>query len=115
MSPSSSVVITLSTIFSGAISTQVAGTHAALVKTGSGTLMLSNENFYIGGGTYIESGTLLVNNATGSGTGFERVRVDGGTLGGIGTIDGAVVVGNGAAQEPGQAGTVSALLTIHKS
>jgi autotransporter-associated beta strand protein len=69
-----------------------ADTSGALTKAGAGRLVLSGENTY-SGGTTVSNGTLLVNNTTGSGTGSGTVSVDAGaTLGGTGTISGAVNV-----------------------
>lgn len=77
-----------STTYSGVIS----GDSASLTKTGSGTMTLTGHNIYTGG-TAITGGTLLVNNSTGSGTGSGTVTVaPGATLGGTGSIAGAVNV-----------------------
>lgn len=64
-------------------------------KKGEGILRLTKGNRYGGGSndaqgrTTVYAGTLLVDNASGSGTGYSRVHVNGGaTLGGIGTIGG---------------------------
>src|SRR5262249_15625036 len=71
------------------IAGQVMGT-GGLTKTGPGTLTLSGNNSY-SGGTYINGGTILVNNAAGTGTGTGLVTVNtGATLGGAGTLQGAV-------------------------
>ncbi len=77
-------------ILSGVLS---GGGSGALVKTGAGTLALTNANTY-GGGTTVEAGTLLVNNAGGSGVGTGNVVIDGGTLGGTGFIGTASVTSN---------------------
>jgi autotransporter-associated beta strand protein len=63
-----------------------------LVKSGTGTLEVTNANTYQGG-TTLAAGTLLANNLTGSATGTGKVTIDGGTLGGAGTITGNVVAG----------------------
>jgi len=90
--------------YSGAI---VSGTVAtALIKTGQGTQKLSNSANTYSGGTQINAGTLLVNNASGNALGTGNVTVgSGGTLGGTGfvalsgantvTISGAIAPGDG--------------------
>ena len=47
------------------------------------------------GGTVIEGGTLLVGNKHGSATGLRPVQLNGGALGGTGTIVGSVTIGSG--------------------
>ncbi len=84
-----------STTFSGRI--EGAG---SLTKTGTGTQTLSGANEYTGI-TSVTGGTLLVNNTTGSGTGYGNVDVVGGTLGGTGSIAGAVTIGSGGTLAPG--------------
>ncbi len=86
-----------STIFTGII--QDGGrnrraTGGSLTKIGKGNLVLHHRNTYTGG-TTVKRGKLLVNNSRGSGTGSGPVQVEGGRLGGRGTIAGAVSVGNG--------------------
>ena len=74
----------------GTLAGVVSGT--TLTKGGNGTLVLSGANDYTGT-TTVASGKLIVNNATGSGTGSGNVLVNtGGTLGGIGFISGPVTV-----------------------
>src|SRR5439155_9202416 len=80
----------LSTTFSGVI--QESG---GVTKAGTGALTLAGANTYTGT-TTVAAGTLRVNNATGSGTGSGTVKVEAGTLGGKGTIAGAVTVGTGS-------------------
>ncbi|MDY0165723.1 MAG: autotransporter-associated beta strand repeat-containing protein [Thermoguttaceae bacterium] len=72
-----------------------------LTQAGPGTTVLSGENTY-GGGTTVSVGTLLVNNASGSGTGSGPVAVElDATLGGTGTIGGVTTVESGGALAPG--------------
>jgi autotransporter-associated beta strand protein len=86
--------------FDGAIVNGTVGT-VAVSKTGSGTLVLTGTNNY-SAGTTINGGTLLVNNAKGSGTGLGTVAVNlSGSLGGTGIISGAVTVNSGGALAPG--------------
>jgi fibronectin-binding autotransporter adhesin len=85
--------------FSGAISG-----NAALTKNGGGNLTLSGANSYTGG-TTVNAGKLFVNNSTSnatvSGTGTGAVIVNNATLGGSGTILGAVTIGSGSHLAPG--------------
>lgn len=77
----------------------------ATASTGGGRTIFTNANTYTGG-TTVQSGTLLVNNSTGSGTGTGAVIVNnGGTLGGAGfintgannvTVNGTVAPGSAA-------------------
>jgi fibronectin-binding autotransporter adhesin len=73
----------------------------ALVKSGAGTLTLSNGGSNYTGGTTVNAGRLIVSNATGSATGTGPVIVNGGasaggTLGGNGIVSGAVTINTGA-------------------
>lgn len=94
--------------------------------TGPGSFVLSGANTYTGG-TTLSSGTLVVNNASGSATGPGNVTVgagatltDNGAIGGsvvvngttngAGTFDGAVTVNSGGVF--GTAGTVNGSLTV---
>ncbi len=74
----------------------------ALLKTGAGNMTLTHDNSY-SGGTSVNAGKLLANNATGSAIGSGALTVaSGATVGGMGkitpgsfTINGFVQVGNG--------------------
>jgi autotransporter-associated beta strand protein len=107
----------LDTMFSGVIRGGDNGdTGGSIIKIGGGTLALTKGSNYAGG-TTVESGHLLVDNRIGSGTGTGPVQVMGGTLGGNGIIDGAVIIGMGQARhgivEPGINGI--GLLTIENT
>jgi autotransporter-associated beta strand protein len=106
----------LSTTFSGVIQDDNLG--GSLSKVGTGNLTLTGANTY-SGGTTVEAGALLINNAAGSGTGTGRVQVNGGILGGNGIIGGAVVVGtgegSGAVIGPGRNTAVAGTFTIQKN
>ena len=82
----------VSTTFSGVITST---SNGSLIKTGSELLTLTGANTY-GGGTHITGGILIVQTRSGSATGSGSVKVDAGTLGGKGTISGAVTVGTGS-------------------
>lgn len=109
----------LSTLFSGVIQDGGAsgGKHGSLAKIGLGRLTLTGANTY-SGGTAINEGTLLVNNTIGSGLGSGPVQVTTGTLGGIGTIAGAVTIGTGqdagAVLSPGQNKVTPRTLSISR-
>lgn len=81
-----------------------------LTKLGAGTLTLTNANTY-SGSTIVSNGTLLVNNATGSGTGSGSVVVTNATLGGIGSISGAVTINNNGTLAPGTNNLAGGILT----
>jgi autotransporter-associated beta strand protein len=77
------------------------GGSLALVKSGTGTLVLSGSNTYIGG-TTITAGTLLAMNSSGSALGSGPVIVNSGaTLGGNGFIGGLTTISSGARLAPG--------------
>lgn len=83
------------------LSVEVSISNGALIKAGPGTMRLTAANTY-GGGTTISAGRLLVNNASGSGSGSGLVAVNsGGILGGTGTIAGTVAVNSGGTIAPG--------------
>ena len=109
-----------STVFAGMIQDggQSGGVGGSIGKIGHGAFTLSNANLYTGG-TSVEEGLLIVSNATGSGTGTGAVQVYGGTLGGSGTIAGAVTVGNASGRDaflaPAAGTTKPATLTIQSA
>ena len=75
---------------SGNITETTAG--MGLLKTGTGKLELTGNNTYTGG-TTVSTGTLLVNNTSGSGTGTGSLVVSAGaTLGGSGAIAGITTI-----------------------
>lgn len=78
-----------------------------ITKANTGKLTLAGNNTCTLG-TTISAGTLLVNGSLGTNT----VAVNGGTLGGCGTIHGAVTVATNATLQPGLGGTDSSPLTI---
>jgi len=81
-------------VFGGAIS-GTSTTADFVTKVGAGTVQFTATNTYAAG-TEVKAGILLVDNATGSGTGSAAVKVTGGSLGGKGTIAGAVTVSSGS-------------------
>ena len=107
----------INTTFAGTITDQ-GGVHqggpGSISKTGTGTLTLTSANDY-SAGTTVESGSLFVNNTTGSATGSGPVNVVGGTLAGAGTITGPLTVGNGssgATLAPGANSSTIGTLTV---
>ena len=74
--------------------------NGGLVKAGPGTLRLTSPNTYVAG-TTLSAGRLLVNNASGSGTGSGAITVDGGILGGTGIISGVLTLNSGGTLAPG--------------
>lgn len=73
-------------LVSAAITPQNGG---GIVKSGTGMMSLTGANNYTGV-TRINSGTLRVDNTSGSGTGSSAVNINGGTLAGTGTVGGNV-------------------------
>ena len=90
----------------------VAGGGVNAVSGVTGTLTLLSANAYTGG-TTINSGTLLVNNTSGSGTGTGSVTLAGtaSTLGGTGTISGGVTVNANTTLMAGLGAGVATLTT----
>ena len=103
----------LSTTFSGVI--QDSG---ALIKAGTGTLILSGANTHTGG-TTVSAGILIASNRSGSATGTGSVNVSAGTLSGKGIIQGAVTLGTGngagAVLGPSVGSNQPARLTLKKT
>jgi autotransporter-associated beta strand protein len=97
-----SVPLTLAGNGTYAFSGNISG-NMSLVKTGSGTQILSGSNRY-NGNTTINAGTLLITGNSSSATGAVNVAV-GATLGGNGTIGGAVTVAGSL--NPGTASTLT--------
>ena len=103
----------LSTTFSGAIQNggTFGGIGGSLVKTGTGTLILSGTNSYTGA-TTISQGTLQLD-----GTITSAVTVDSGAVfSGNGTIDPATVtINSGAVFAPGLPGQPGTFMTVNGS
>ena len=96
--------------FGGVLSDQPVAAQAAqmsITKTGAGTVILSGNNTYRGT-TSVNAGTLLVNNSAGSGTSAGTVTVNNAsTLGGTGSIAGAVSLTGTSKIAPGDGGVES--------
>ena len=96
--------------FGGVLSDQPVAAQAAqmsITKTGAGTVILSGNNTYRGT-TSVNAGTLLVNNSAGSGTSAGTVTVNNAsTLGGTGSITGAVSLTGTSKIAPGDGGVES--------
>jgi autotransporter-associated beta strand protein len=87
----------------------------ALVMSDVGAWSLNGANTYTGG-TTVNSGALLVNNTTGSGTGAGSVQVNSpGEFGGTGIVSGNVTYSDGTLAEftPGSPLTIQAALTLY--
>ncbi|HUK22511.1 MAG TPA: autotransporter-associated beta strand repeat-containing protein [Gemmatimonadales bacterium] len=82
-----------SIVVSGVIGT----TTGSVTKDGSGTVTLSGNNTYTGN-TVVSAGTLLVNGAQGG----SAVSLNGGTIGGTGTVGAITSTAAGGAVAPGQ-------------
>lgn len=84
----------------GTISSSILGS-GGLLKTGPGQLTLTGNSTYTQG-TVVDEGTLLVNNLSGSGTGFGNVTVNHASLlGGTGAMAGSLEVKDTATVSPG--------------
>jgi autotransporter-associated beta strand protein len=96
--------------FNGNISSNsaVAGSLVVLNKIGTGKLTLIGSSTFTGG-TTVEAGALIVNNASGSGTGTGDLSIAGGaTLGGTGFIGSPTALADFAILAPGNsAGTLT--------
>ena len=109
----------ISTTFAGVVQDGglSGGTGGSLEKIGIRTLTLTGANLYTGG-TTVTQGDFLVANHTGSATGTGPVQVNGGRIGGGGTIAGPLTIGSGSG--PGAtllpaAGTKKEVITIVES
>jgi autotransporter-associated beta strand protein len=92
--------------FSGVISDGSSGGHGIVVKTGTGTQVLSGPNTY-SGTTTVSNGTLVVNGSLAAGS---AVTVQSNaTLRGVGSIYGPVAVKPNATLAPGTNSTVGVL------
>jgi autotransporter-associated beta strand protein len=87
--------------FAGTIAEQNTNANTAIQKIGAGKWTLTGSNSY-NGGTLVSAGTLMVNNTSGSGTGFGDVEVGtSATLSGTGSIAGSVVIDANGTFAPG--------------
>ncbi|MFO0937987.1 MAG: autotransporter-associated beta strand repeat-containing protein [Gemmataceae bacterium] len=102
------------------IETSIIGSAGQIVKSGNGTLELTNANTY-GAGTTVSAGTLLVSNRSGSATGTGTVTVQSGATlksaaatvtGSPGLITGAVTIESGGTISPGLSATETGTLTL---
>lgn len=93
--------IALNQVISGDGSLEVA-------NAATGVTVLSGANTYAGG-TTVSSGTLEVNNSTGSGTGMGSVTVSntGSKLSGTGSMSGSTIIGSGTVLAPGSGDTTT--------
>ena len=105
----------LSTTFDGVI---LGTSDNSLIKTGTGTLTLTNGANTYSGGTNVNKGALIINNTTGFGAGGS-IQANAGSLGGNGTVLGPVTVGNGkgraAVLAPAQGSTLQTTFTVESA
>lgn len=94
------------------LSLEVPLANGGLGKAGAGTLRLTAASTYAGS-TTVSAGRLLVQNTNGSATGPGLVAVQGGILGGTGTVAGVIVLGSGGTLAPGSGGTLPGRLTVN--
>lgn len=85
--------------------------NGAVEQAGSGTTILSGDNTYAAQ-TTVQSGELLINGDQSGASGLAVVE-SGGTLGGMGTVGGNVIVNDGGAISPGDLGNIPGLFTIN--
>jgi autotransporter-associated beta strand protein len=86
----------LSTVFAGMITNGAGSSPVAIIKVGTGTLTLTGTNVHTGD-TTVSSGVLRIEGDNGT----SSVFVNGGTLGGNGSIEGAVDIQTGGTLSPG--------------
>lgn len=96
-------------LHSGVVSKSLTGSNSTLSKLSSGTVTISGSNSYTGA-TTVSAGTLLINGNNTNAT--AAVTVNGGVLGGSGTIGGAITVNSGGTLAPGNS---PGILTTTKS
>ena len=94
-----------------ALSGNITGTALTFTKNGTGTATLSGTNAYTGT-TTVSAGTLLINGNQSAADGTVSVSTSA-TLGGNGTIGGAVTVANNGILAPGTAGDSTTTLTLN--
>ena len=85
--------------FSGVLADNAAASALSLVKNGGATEILAGANIFRGT-TTVNAGTLIINGALGTNV----VTVNGGVLGGSGSINGAVTLQPGGTLSPGYGG-----------
>jgi autotransporter-associated beta strand protein len=87
--------------FAGTIGEQNTNANTTIQKIGAGKWTLTGSNSYLGG-TLVSGGTLVVNNTSGSGTGYGDVEVAAGaTLSGTGSIAGSLIIDANSTLAPG--------------